>query len=99
MCFPVVSYGLVNSVFFGVYGHTLKYVVPYAADRDRRVQQIDSGRYLEIAVAGGVAGFAQVVVACPVDVVKVVLQSQLKPIGTHGMRYIQCHDFFGARSS
>jgi Mitochondrial carrier protein len=78
-----MSYGLVNAVFFGVYGNTLKYLSPSATDRNNHIHP-DSRRYLEMAVAGGVAGFAQVIVACPVDVVKVVLQSQLKPLGIHG---------------
>lgn len=33
--------------------------------------------YGAIAAAGAVGGMAQLVVACPVDVVKVVLQSQI----------------------
>lgn len=67
--FPLVSYGLVNSVFFGVYGHTIKLLK--GADQKRGVT------YKEVFCAGCVGGFVQNFVACPVDLVKVVLQSQI----------------------
>ena len=73
MGFPLVSYGVVNSVFFGVYGNTLKLL------------QEKSGKtvvdYMDIYLAGCAGGAVQLAVACPVDVVKVVLQSQI-PTGS-----------------
>ena len=72
--FPLASYGVVNSVFFGMYGSTLKYL----KGSDNR-----KSSYREVYIAGCVGGFAQLFVACPVDVVKVVLQSQMsKSAGT-----------------
>ena len=73
MGFPLVSYGVVNSVFFGVYGNELTYMK--GADRDRTMT------YSEVFLAGCAGGFMQLFVACPVDVVKVVLQSQIKKTG------------------
>ncbi|ELU17194.1 hypothetical protein CAPTEDRAFT_133374, partial [Capitella teleta] len=69
MGFPLVSYGVVNSVFFGVYGQTLKFFK--GADHERGVT------YTEVFLAGSMGGLVQISVACPVDLVKVVLQSQI----------------------
>ncbi len=68
--FPLASYGIVNSVFFGVYGNTLRYLKGSEPGR--------KPRHSEAFLAGCVGGFFQLFVACPVDVVKVVLQSQIK---------------------
>jgi len=72
--FPLASYGVINSIFFGVYGNT--------------IQKLTSGlrkpTYSEVFAAGCVGGMAQLVVACPVDVVKVVLQSQIPAGRTAG---------------
>ncbi len=65
--FPVLSYGVVNSIYFGVYGNALR----------RFSSGVDKPSYGHVFVAGGIGGAAQIVVACPVDVVKVVLQSQI----------------------
>ena len=73
--FPLVSYGVVNSIFFGVYGNTLRQLSGVGGGGGG-----GGGRrpgYGHVFLAGCVAGSAQLVVACPVDVVKVVLQSQL----------------------
>jgi Mitochondrial carrier protein len=78
---------MVNSVFFGVYGHALKFVHPAGTDghlSHAQHRQPDMNHYVGVAVAGGVAGCAQVIVSCPIDVVKVVLQSQLKPLTNRG---------------
>ena len=69
MGFPLVSYGVVNSVFFGVYGQTLKAFK--GDDHERGVT------YKEVFFAGCMGGLVQISVACPVDLVKVVLQSQI----------------------
>ena len=67
--FPLASYGVVNSVFFGVYGNSLRYMK--GSDQKRKSTN------QETFLAGCCGGVAQLVVACPVDVVKVVLQSQI----------------------
>jgi len=74
--FPLVSYGLVNSVLFGVYGSSLGLLVGDG-------QQT----YGKVAVAGIVSGFAQLIVACPVDRVKVILQSQIPKQGSSSTAY------------
>ncbi len=74
MGFPLVSYGVINSVFFGVYGHTLRKMVGEGPNKA-------TVSYRAIFLAGCAGGLAQLVVACPVDVVKVILQSQISKPG------------------
>ncbi|KAK3597843.1 hypothetical protein CHS0354_029414 [Potamilus streckersoni] len=69
LSWPVLSYGVVNSVFFGVYGNTLKFL---EKDRTKR-----KSSYLNLYLAGCVGGTAQILIAIPVDYIKVVLQSQI----------------------
>ena len=66
--FPLVTYGAINSLFFGTYGATLKYM---------KGGEHRKSTYMEIYVAGCMGGFSQLFFACPADVVKVVLQSQI----------------------
>lgn len=64
-----MSFGAVNSVFFGVYGNTLKYL---EKDKDNRKSSL-----INIYLAGCTGGMAQLVLVIPTDHVKVVLQSQI----------------------
>jgi len=63
----------VNAVFFGVYGSALSRLRLDVDDVGSSLTR--HARY--VYVAGCVAGLAQTVVACPSDLIKVVLQSQL----------------------
>jgi len=71
LSFPLASVAAINAVYFGVYGNVLS-----------RLQKVSDGgslfyKYATIYAAGCTAGLAQTVIACPSDLVKVVLQSQL----------------------
>lgn len=70
LSWPLFSYGLVNSVFFGTYASCLKLLgssnVPGSEPN-----------LMHICIAGSVGGVAQLAVAVPVEVMKVVLQSQI----------------------
>ena len=70
MSWPLLSYGLVNSVFFGTYSKTLRYL-------NGDVEMGTKPKFLEIWIAGCVGGVAQLSVAVPVEVIKVVLQAQI----------------------
>lgn len=81
LSFPLASVAAVNAVFFGVYGSALSRL---------RLDVDDLGSSLSkqagyLYAAGCVAGLAQTVVACPSDLVKVVLQSQLNNNATIGL--------------
>ncbi|RUS70926.1 hypothetical protein EGW08_021316 [Elysia chlorotica] len=68
MMFPLVSYGFVNSVFFGVYGSIIKVLEP-----DHTI----TPTHLQVFTAGCVAGTVQLALSCPVEVVKCTMQSQI----------------------
>jgi hypothetical protein len=72
----MLSYGIINSVFFGIYGSTMKLL---NADISGKTPP----DYTKICLAGGLGGLCQLVPAVPIDVIKVVLQSQI-PHGTTG---------------
>lgn len=68
MAFPVSTYALVNSVFFGVYGSTLCHLEP-----DESVTPSS----LKVYLAGCFAGAVQLVFSCPIDVCKCTMQAQI----------------------
>lgn len=76
LSFPLVSYGFINCIYFGVYGNTLKFI-----KTRRRSTSSSRSDALDLVAAGVVAGLAQLTVACPVDAVKVILQSQIEKEG------------------
>ena len=65
---PIVSYGVISSTYFGVYG---------AALRQLREETGTANTYTHIALASGVAAGVCLVVGTPVDVIKVTMQSQV----------------------
>ena len=69
MSTPLLSYGIVNSVYFGVYGTTLKLL-----EENRETRK---SSYLNIYMAGCAGGAAQLIPVIPTDYIKVVLQSQI----------------------
>ena len=69
MWYPILSAGAMNSMFFGVYGTSLK-LIEKSDSLDR------SGKYTKTFLAGCAGGAAQLVIACPVDLVKIKLQTQ-----------------------
>ena len=69
MLYPMVSAGALNSLFFGVYGVSLRGMMYLRANAEKPT-------YLEIYLAGCAGGLAQLVIACPIDLVKIKLQTQ-----------------------
>ena len=65
--FPLLSTGTLNSLFFGVYGNCL-----HATSNGREAPP----SYSNVFWAGCAGGVAQLVVACPVDLVKIKMQMQ-----------------------
>ena len=76
----MLSAGLINSVFFGVYSQVLK-ILGTSPDK-----QHDHPDYLKVGVASAVGGVLQLLIACPIEVVKVVLQAQI-PHGSNKGKY------------
>ena len=71
MGFPLLAAGALNSVFFGVYGTSLR-----ALEKHNKSADIDANKGYNIFIAGVVGGIATISVCCPVDLVKIRLQSQ-----------------------
>ena len=71
MSWPLVSFGLMNSVFFGTYGHMLQTI-------GHDIHDTTQTHLLQIFGVGLLATAPTVFFACPIDVVKVTLQSQIK---------------------
>ena len=69
MWYPILSAGAMNSMFFGVYGTSLKLI-------EKSDALNHSGQYTKTFLAGCAGGAAQLVIACPVDLVKIKLQTQ-----------------------
>ena len=66
MAFPLGAVGILNSIFFGVYGNSLRMFSEEGQDPT----------YRAILMSGGLAGAVQAVPACPIELVKVKLQTQ-----------------------
>ena len=71
MAFPLGTVGLLNSIFFGIYGNTLKSLSQYRHGDKRAVPH-----YADIFLAGSFAAAIQAVPATPIELVKVKLQCQ-----------------------
>ena len=65
LSYPILSVGFINSLFFGVFDQVLTNISPSSPPS-----------YLHLFSAGCVAGGAQLVLAVPVDLVKIRLQAE-----------------------
>ncbi|KAJ0064338.1 hypothetical protein NL108_003627, partial [Boleophthalmus pectinirostris] len=81
LAFPAVTTGLVNSLVFGAYSNALD-----ALSRSGREERgaAPSVPALQVYAAGAFAGLVQVLVAAPIDLVKVRLQGQTGSGGPRG---------------
>ncbi|XP_046457378.1 mitochondrial basic amino acids transporter-like isoform X2 [Daphnia pulex] len=70
MSSPIYTAALVNATFFGVYGGTVKVMLKFS---EKPVNSVPE--YKTVAAAGMVAGTVQLLVCCPVDLVKIKLQT------------------------
>ncbi len=68
MSFPLATTGVINSLFFGVYGAALKSLSSGKSGKEASSAQI--------FMAGCAGGAAQLVLACPTELVKIKMQIQ-----------------------
>ena len=66
LSYPIMSVGVINSLFFGVYNLSLS----------KLSSSSSAPSYSHLFSAGCVAGAAQLVLAVPVDLVKIRLQAE-----------------------
>ncbi|KAK7863420.1 hypothetical protein R5R35_006499 [Gryllus longicercus] len=81
MSFPLLLAGVQNSVFFGVYGNTLRILQNVqGADMNRKScgEGVTPNKYwhINVYVAGFTAGFIHAFLACPVDLIKIKIQTK-----------------------
>ncbi|XP_046545248.1 solute carrier family 25 member 45-like isoform X1 [Haliotis rubra] len=72
LSWPLMSSVALTSIFFGAYGTTLSLL-----GHQRESSQRSATYYSTVLAAGCVAGAAQLPLSCPVDTLKIVLQSQI----------------------
>ncbi|OWF38407.1 Solute carrier family 25 member 45 [Mizuhopecten yessoensis] len=80
LSWPMLSAGVINSVYFGVYGYTLKAL-------GGSKEENNAPHYLKILFAGCLGGVVQLIPACPAEVIKVVLQSQIPHGNVQGAKF------------
>jgi hypothetical protein len=80
MAFPLVSVGVLNSIFFGVYGNTLRYI-----NEQRHGDKNAKPLYQDVFLVAGFAGGVQAIPATTIELIKVKLQAQSNAIsrGSH----------------
>lgn len=89
MMFPILSTGVVNSVFFGVNGNTMRLIQIYRskgtnndADKDIRfccdAENLNKYWHLDVFMSGCVAGFFFTMINIPNEVIKTMLQASSK---------------------
>jgi solute carrier family 25 protein 45/47 len=76
MGFPLLTSGALNSLFFGVYGNSLRALENCHKRHDPDNSDVSKYWYTNVFLAGAFAGIVQVAVATPVELVKIQLQSQ-----------------------
>ncbi|KAJ0036119.1 hypothetical protein NQD34_004796 [Periophthalmus magnuspinnatus] len=81
MAFPVLTNGLVNSLVFGVYSNALDAL---SQGRQEEHGTAPSVPALQVYTAGAFSGLVQVLVAAPIDLIKVRLQGQTSVGGPRG---------------
>jgi hypothetical protein len=70
MSWPLAAFVILNSTFFGMYGHILQLM-------GHNEREEEKPQFFSTFAAGGLATIPTVLVACPMDVIKVTLQSQI----------------------
>ncbi|XP_017779645.1 PREDICTED: solute carrier family 25 member 45 isoform X3 [Nicrophorus vespilloides] len=79
--FPALMTGPSNAVFFGIYGNYMRIVQSQGDKEFFRVQKDDPEWMKHVFWGGCTAGFFQVVVTCPPELVKIILQCQTEHKG------------------
>ncbi|CAD5115142.1 DgyrCDS4146 [Dimorphilus gyrociliatus] len=67
LSYPLVSVGVINSIYFGVQSYSLT-----------ALENKINNNYLRLFISGCMGGTVQITISCPIEVIKIVLQSQSK---------------------
>ncbi|RXM96233.1 Solute carrier family 25 member 48 [Acipenser ruthenus] len=80
LSFPLASITLYNSVVFGVYSNTQRLIRESRSGTERRGPDL-----VELVLSSIAAGFISVGIGAPVDLVKIRLQMQTRPVPTENL--------------
>lgn len=88
MMFPILSMGVTNSVFFGIYGNVMRRIQKYRSDSESEdttdirlcceIENLHKFWHLDVFVSGCVGGFGYSLINIPSEVVKTMLQASSK---------------------
>lgn len=79
---PLLTAGVMNSVFFGCYGNSLRWFAYLRDEKPKRTccesstEQTYKNFHLDVFNAGCLAGFFMTLGSCPFELVKIKLQVQ-----------------------
>lgn len=80
---PLLSAGVLNSIFFGCYGNMVRLFAHLRDERPKRTccdniekRPTYKGFHTDIFCAGAIGGFVTTLVACPFELAKIKLQTQ-----------------------
>lgn len=75
MTFPIISAGVINAMFFGVYGTALRVIEPQDIQAEENHKRKNVWNW-NVFTAGCIAGLLVSVINCPIEVLKIKLQSR-----------------------
>jgi len=88
MMFPILSTGVANSVFFGVYGNVMRLIQIHRNNSETNnnvdirfcceAENLHKYWHLDVFTASCVAGFPYALINIPVEVIKTLLQATSK---------------------
>ncbi|KAI3386737.1 hypothetical protein SNEBB_000492 [Seison nebaliae] len=73
LSFPIVCYGGINSIYFGVYGYTLQFISKQR-NRSTENETVQHKKMTSIVCASFLSGAIAAIPTCPVEVIKIRLQ-------------------------
>ncbi|XP_068896289.1 solute carrier family 25 member 45-like [Tenebrio molitor] len=86
MLFPLLAVGPSNAVFFGVYGNVIN-VMQQTSKRNHDISITDQVAIRRVYVAGVAGGVFQVLITCPFEYIKTILQTRTGGRGSWKKHY------------
>lgn len=85
--FPILSVGIANSVFFGTYGNTMKFIQIQRDNQTKKnidvrfcsdAENLHNYWHLDVFLSGCISGVSFALINTPIEVIKTLLQSRSK---------------------
>ncbi|XP_051172941.1 solute carrier family 25 member 45 isoform X1 [Leptopilina boulardi] len=75
MYFPLMSSGILNAVFFGVYAICLNSLQNKRGNNSNNILPTNNGYYYDNFLSGSIGGLAQSFISCPSELIKIRIQT------------------------